>query len=113
MSINVAIFNILEALTSPLSTFTTSLVSNAFGSAQNSSKSAQNSLFLQSHGGYMIDRLFAPECSVFIQAEIYIKIRVLSLPFVLSYYVIVGFSLGTQQLLASLLSKLIAFFANV
>ena len=132
MSINVAIFNLLEALTCSLCTSTTALVSKAFGSDQDASKTSSKlqrifinglflsfsigsmiSLLLQYQGSQMISCVFGPDTVVLLEAVSYLKIRALSLPFVLSRYVVVGYSLGTQQLLAPLLSISIAFVANV
>jgi MATE family multidrug resistance protein len=142
MSINGAIFNILAAATAPLCTGTTALVSISQGKDQikndqnktNSSnqvnpityKIFDNGLILSLSLGILLNILSSfcgknivsalsvnPQIEMQKSASQYFKIRMLSFPFTLSNYVIIGFSLGTQNVIAPMVSILTSFFANV
>ena len=61
----------------------------------------------------LIKLLFKPTTAVLTSAVTYFKIRMLSLPFTLANYVIVGFSLGTQHILAPIISIIISLLINI
>lgn len=143
LSMNNAIFNIIVASTAPLCSSTTSLVAKASGESQlkgeepdiekkkrigisddkkiilfnglllSSVVGILLSVLLQVFGLQIIDKAFQPEAIVLSHAFAYLRIRAISLPFVLNNFVIFGYSLATQNVLAPILSIMTAFIANI
>lgn len=132
MAINTSIFNFIAAATYPLCTGTTALVSRAFGEkivdasdAAALSHILKNGIYfsvvvgmvltllLQSFSRNIISFVFNPEQSVLTSAVRYLKIRSLSMPFILVNYVSTGYSLGTQKMLPPVLAVSTAFFVNI
>ena len=61
----------------------------------------------------LIKLLFNPTTAVLTSAVTYFNIRMLSLPFTLANYVIVGYSLGTQHVIAPIISIIISLLINI
>ena len=61
----------------------------------------------------LIKLLFNPTTAVLTSALSYFNIRMLSLPFTLANYVIVGYSLGTQHIIAPIISIIISLLINI
>lgn len=135
LSINSALFNFLAAITSPLCTSTTALVSKSYGKSDFNCASSGTDhelkkifingmylsftlglilmLLLRKFSNLIVERFFGLDVTVHQLATQYLGIRALSLPFVLTNYVVIGYSLGTQTILAPLLSISVAFMANM
>ena len=138
MSINNAIFNILAAATAPLCTGTTNLVATEQGKVEKvmanphqshiNPQSFQiflNGLFVSIcigisinilaffFGKRFIQNFFHPDQLVLESTIQYFNIRMISFPFTLMNYILVGFSLGTQNTIAPIVSICIAFVINV
>ena len=127
MSVNGALFNIIAAMTIPLCAATTSLVSkeNGLNDKMEIQKALYNGIFLASmigfifttiltiFGNFILQSIFGLTGSTHLLSKSYLYIRGLSLPFVLLNYVVVGFSLGVQDMTSPLLSIGLSALVNI
>jgi Na+-driven multidrug efflux pump len=136
MSVNGAIFNIIAAVTTPLCTGTTAVVSRILASSspckyQESTEVTQlgsvlvNGLFLafsmgclsaailQLFGGIILSKGFGLQAESLKVAGRYLRIRASALPFALVTYVVIGFSLGMQNAVTPVRSLAISSLINI
>lgn len=130
MSVNGAIFNVIAALTYPLCTGTTAMVAKVRGKGQSDStaeirKALCNSIVLAvitgvlfttillSTGDILLSKVFGLNDMNLIAASDYLKIRALSMPSSMLNAVVLGFSLGIQDVIAPSISIVSVFILNI
>eukprot|EP01039_Chlorochromonas_danica_P002028 gene2028-2211_t len=129
LSVNGAIFNLIAAVTSPLCTGTTAVVSKALGREDHPKDSLEKILIhgivlallggslwtviLHTCKGITLSQVFGLDVFMQSLAGSYLSIRALALPFTLLTYVIIGFSLAVQDGKTPLRSIIISTIVNV